>query len=87
MTYQEVSALKTSALAEIHLAKTTDEVEALRIKYVGRNGLLPDLMKGMKDTPPADKPAMGRELNAFTEECRESKRTALGLIMHRRKAK
>ena len=68
MTYQEVAALKTSALAEIHVAKTTDEVEALRIKYVGRNGLLPDLMKGMKDTPPADKPAMGRELNAFREE-------------------
>ncbi len=68
MTDQEVAALKTSALTEIHAANTPDEVEALRIKYVGRNGLLPDLMKGMKDTPPADRPAMGRELNAFREE-------------------
>lgn len=68
MTCQEVVKLKQEALEAIAAANSADEVEALRIRYTGRNGLLPELMKALKDTPPADKPAMGRELNAFREE-------------------
>ena len=68
MTVQDVINTKAAALAEIAAAKTADEVEALRIKYTGRNGLIPDLMKEMKNTSPEEKPAMGRELNAIREE-------------------
>lgn len=68
MTVQEVLDAKAGALAEIASAKTAEDVEALRIKYIGRSGLIPEMMKEMKNTSPADKPAMGRELNAIREE-------------------
>lgn len=67
MTPQKVAKLRSSALTEIRAATTADAVEALRIKYVSRNGLLSALMKEMKKTPATDRPAMGRELNAFRE--------------------
>lgn len=66
MTIDELSQIKATALAELAAAKTPDEVEALRIKYLGaKNGLLPALMKQLKDVPPADKPLIGKELNAL----------------------
>jgi len=68
MTANEVSNLKTGALAEIAEAKDAAGVEALRVKYVGRNGMLPELMKSIKDAAPEERPALGLELNAFREE-------------------
>lgn len=72
MTVQEVIESKTAALADIAAAKTAADVEALRIKYLGRNGLVPALMQEMKNTSPADRPAMGRELNALREAVGEA---------------
>ena len=77
MTAQEVSNLKTAALAEIAESKDAAAVEALRVKYLGRNGLLPDLMKSMKDASPEERPALGRELNAFRDEITAALATAL----------
>jgi len=72
MTVQEVIEAKTAALADIAAAKTAADAEALRIKYLGRNGLVPALMQEMKNTSPADRPAMGRELNALREAVGEA---------------
>ena len=72
MTVPEVIEAKTAALADIAAAKTADDAEALRIKYLGRNGLVPALMQEMKNTSPADRPAMGRELNALREAVGEA---------------
>jgi len=68
MTALEVSNIKSSAISEIGAAKDAAGVEALRIKYLGRNGMLPELMKSMKDATPEERPALGRELNAFRDE-------------------
>jgi phenylalanyl-tRNA synthetase, alpha subunit len=68
MNAQKVSSLKIDALAEINAAKNPAEIEAMRVKFSGRNGLLPELMKSMKDAAPDERPALGRELNAFRDE-------------------
>ncbi|MBQ7667458.1 MAG: phenylalanine--tRNA ligase subunit alpha [Kiritimatiellae bacterium] len=65
MTLQEIESTKTAALSEIAAASTADAVEQLRVKYAGRNGLVPAMMKGLRDVPPADKPAFGQALNAL----------------------
>ena len=71
MTLEEIPAIQSAALADVAAAKTPADVENVRIKYVGRNGSLTALMKGLRDVPPADKPAFGQALNAlraaFTE--------------------
>ena len=65
MDIQEVDGLTAQALAELAGAADLAALEALRVKYIGRNGLLPELMQGLKDVPAADKPAMGQALNRF----------------------
>ena len=49
MKAADIVKLKEEALAEGQVAKTPAELEAVRIKYLGRNGLLPEIMKGLKD--------------------------------------
>ena len=65
MTLSELATFQTQALAEIAACKTPADVENCRIKYIGRNGSLPALMKGLRDVPPAEKPAFGQALNAL----------------------
>lgn len=65
MDIKEVDGLTAQALAELAGAADLAALEALRVKYIGRNGLLPELMQGLKDVPVADKPAMGQALNRF----------------------
>ena len=65
MDVKELDGLTAQALAELAGAADQRSLEALRVKYIGRNGMLPALMQGLKDVPAADKPAMGQALNRF----------------------
>ena len=65
MNLKEVEQQTEEALAKLAAAADLAAVEALRVQYIGRNGLLPKLMQGLKDVPAADKPAMGQALNRF----------------------
>ncbi|MBR1608393.1 MAG: phenylalanine--tRNA ligase subunit alpha [Kiritimatiellae bacterium] len=78
MTLQEIDAAKEAALAEIAAAKDEAGVEAARVKFLGRNGSLPAMMKGLRDVAPADKPAFGQALNAL--------RAAVSAALEERKA-
>ncbi len=44
-----------------------DAVEALRIKYLGRKGIITELFKQIGSVPPADKPEVGKLLNILKE--------------------
>ena len=44
------------------------ELEAVRIKYLGRKGVLPAIMKGLKDLSPSDRAEVGRRANEFKNE-------------------
>ncbi len=63
MDIVELNKLKDEAIASISAATDNDAVEAIRIKYLGRKGLLPALMKGMKDVEPSERAAMGIAAN------------------------
>ena len=65
MNIQEVDERTVQALAELAAAADLAALDALRVRYIGRNGLLPELMQGLKDVPAAEKPAMGQALNRF----------------------
>ena len=65
MDIKEVEGLTAQALSELAGAADGTALEGLRVKYLGRNGLLPALMQGLKDVPAADKPALGLALNRF----------------------
>ncbi len=68
MTLAELEELKAASLKEIAAAADAAAVEALRVKYVGRNGSIPALIKGMKDVPQAERPAFGKAIQAWKAE-------------------
>ena len=59
MTLAELEEGRKVSLSEIAAADGAEAVEALRVKYVGRNGSIPALIKAMKDVPKEDRPAFG----------------------------
>ncbi len=63
MDLKQVEETMERAVAELAAAADGPALEALRIRYIGRNGLLPELMQGLKDVPPAEKREMGQALN------------------------
>jgi phenylalanyl-tRNA synthetase alpha chain len=68
MNLQELQAERDGALAGVEAAGSADELEALRIRYLGRKGLLPRVMKELKDLPADQRAAVGQAANAFKEE-------------------
>ncbi len=67
MTAAELEIMKTEALAQVASAATADAVEAARIRYLGRKGLLPQIMKGLKDLEPEHRAVAGQGANALKE--------------------
>ena len=68
MTLEELEQGKAASLAEIAAAADAEAVEKLRVKYVGRNGSIPALIKGMKDVAPARARRVRRR--RWTPRCR-----------------
>jgi phenylalanyl-tRNA synthetase alpha chain len=59
----ELVKFKESALAEIGGAKTPIELDSVRVKYLGRAGLISTLSESMRDVPKEDRPRLGKLLN------------------------
>ena len=68
MTIAELETARAESLKEIAAANGAGAAEALRVKYVGRNGLVPALIKGMKDVPKEERPAFGKAVQAWRAE-------------------
>jgi phenylalanyl-tRNA synthetase alpha chain len=68
MNAEDIRTMRAAALAEGQSARTLPDVEAVRIRYLGRKGLLPEIMKGLKDVAAEERGEVGKEANAFKGE-------------------
>lgn len=59
----DISNIHSQALYDMEHVQNSAKLEAFRIKYLGKNGLLTDLMKNLKNIIPGDRPAFGKSLN------------------------
>lgn len=55
--------IEKEALEQLQGAKALKELDLIRVKYLGRKGLLTELLRGMGSMPPEDRPAMGKLVN------------------------
>lgn len=55
--------LGDSALEDLSSLSTLEELEAFEIRYLGRNGLMNDQMKKLKDATPEERKELGQKLN------------------------
>lgn len=65
MKPEDILALKNAAEQELKAARNAAELEQARIKYLGRKGLLPEIMQGLKKMPPEERPRAGKYSNEF----------------------
>lgn len=76
----ELNSIRLEALREISSTENLEALRELEIKYLGRKGLINQLLKGLKDVPPEERPEVGRLINQFKLELSreiEAKRTLL----------
>jgi len=72
MMKEDLEKLKEEALEKIGGAEALDKLNDIRVAYLGKKGMLKDVMKGMKDVAPEDRPKVGEMVNK-TREAIESK--------------
>ncbi len=64
----DLELLRKEAAAAIAAADSADKLEAARVKYLGRSGLLKDMMPRIKEVPAAEKKDAGARMNAVKNE-------------------
>lgn len=64
---ERVTTLRQRAAQELESASTTEEVEALRRRYLGRKGELTQLLRSLPQLPPQQRVAAGAALNELKE--------------------
>ena len=67
----EIKNIAYEAQKEISLANTNEELNNIRIKYLGRKGRLTSILKKIKEIPASERPYVGRvgnEIKAFLEK-------------------
>lgn len=60
---EEIINLKNEAFAQINTARDINELEEIRIAYLGRNGKLTSLIKRIKEIPPEKRSQVGSLIN------------------------
>ena len=72
MQRSEIESIKKEFDQELENTSTTAELEQVRIKYLGRNGIVTKLFDELKAVPSEDKPIYGKLLNSLRAAVTES---------------
>ena len=77
---EKLEAIKNAALDKIAKADMLDRLNDIRVAYLGKKGELTEVLKGMKDVAPEDRPKVGamvNEVRAIIESKLEAVKTKL----------
>ena len=72
--------LRKKAGEEIRSAKTGEEFLGIKTRYLGRKGLLTNLLRGLKDVAPEEKPVLGKLSNDIKKFLLEEIEKSLGNV-------
>ena len=65
---ENINSVRTAFESDLAAAGNESELEAVRVKYLSRSGVIAQLFDAMKTVPPAEKPLVGKLLNALKTE-------------------
>ncbi len=83
-----LQALARQALNAVSASGSHDELENLRVHYLGKKGVLTEQLKTLGSLPPSDRPAAGAEINAAKLQLQDAisqRKDALDLAESERK--
>lgn len=64
---QKIEQLKNEFDSELQAAKSSVDLEVVKVKYLGKKGPIQDLMKSLKEVAAEDRPATGKMINDLKE--------------------
>lgn len=64
MIQETIGAMQQAVQERLLHCRKAQDVQAVRVQYLGKKGELTALLKGMKNVPPAERPAFGQLVNA-----------------------
>ncbi|MDQ6951933.1 MAG: phenylalanine--tRNA ligase subunit alpha [Mariprofundaceae bacterium] len=76
----ELHTLQEKALAEFSKAENLNALQVLRVAYLGKKGALTDVLKGVGKLPAAERPVIGKEVNAVKTALAEALRACEGKL-------
>ena len=68
----QIDSLRLKAIASLETANDARSLEAVRIRYLGKNGAISRLSEGMREVPKEDRPRLGKLLNELRQEVQAS---------------
>ena len=68
MITEKLESIRKEAVKKMMDSDTMDALNEIRVAYLGKKGELTNLLKGMKDVDPKDRPAIGKMVNEAREE-------------------
>ncbi len=68
---EQTIALKNELLKKLETANDVQTLEQIRVEFLGKNGLITGLLKGMKDLSIEEKKTFGQEVNVLKSEAGE----------------
>jgi phenylalanyl-tRNA synthetase alpha chain len=69
---EQLTELNTTAVKAIASTENLDDLENLRLKYLGKKGELSQILRGMGKLSPEERPAVGSQANVVKEEVQTS---------------
>jgi phenylalanyl-tRNA synthetase alpha chain len=80
MTVEEIKQLEDTASWEIRQGQTPEDLEHLRVKYLGRKGALTGILRGLGKLDPEVRRTVGQEANRAKEALEAALDAALGAL-------
>ena len=68
----QIDSLRLEAIAALETANDSRSLEAVRVRYLGKNGAISRLSEGMREVPKEDRPRLGKLLNELRQEVQAS---------------
>ena len=68
---EKLEEIQEKATAEIKAAADLDDLEELRVKYLGKKGQVTNILRSMGDLPPEKRPIIGKLANQIKEELKQ----------------
>ena len=60
---EKLAQIREEAIKQIEAAKSLEQLQAVRVSQLGKKGALTELLKGMKNVAPEDRPKVGQLVN------------------------
>jgi phenylalanyl-tRNA synthetase alpha chain len=69
---QSLDTIRSAAIADISATDSSENLESLRVHYLGKKGELTQILRTMKDLSPEERPTMGQLANEVRAHLEQS---------------